>query len=292
LRAMQFAARFDMQLAPETAARCRLLLPMAPSIAPERMWGEWAKWAQAAHPRSGLIALAESGWLAHFPELAALRGCLQSPTHHPEGDVWTHTGHVVQAAARIAGQQRLAAEAWRTLLFAALCHDLGKPATTTIEGDNRIRSAGHAQAGIAPTKALLTRIGAPQGLIEQVLPLVREHMAHYGQPTARTLRRLAARLVPSTIATWALLVEADHSGRPPHPPRAPARDFVTHARALDLLDGPPKPILSGRDLLAAGYQQGPTLGLVLRDAYQAQLDGAFATAEEGMDWLRRTTTRR
>jgi len=285
LRAMQFAARFDMQLAPETAVHCQTLLPLASTIAIERVWGEWAKWALAAHPRAGLRVLRESGWVAHFPELAALCGCVQSPEHHPEGDVWTHTGFVCATAADIAARDQLATEARRVLVFAALCHDLGKPATTLLDQDGRIRSRGHAAAGVAVAKALLDRIGAPQAIIEPVLPLVREHMAHYGQPTPRTLRRLAARLAPSSIASWAQLVEADHSGRPPRPPRDPARDFVTNARELGILDSPPAPVLTGRDLIAAGYVHGPGIGRLLRDAYQAQLDGMFATVEEGLVWL-------
>lgn len=286
LRAMQFAARFDMQFAPATAAYCQTLLPLASTIAPERVWGEWAKWALGSYPRAGLQALHESGWVAHFPELAALCDCVQSPEHHPEGDVWAHVGFVCTAAAQIATRDQLATEPRRVLLFAALCHDLGKPATTQLDQDGRIRSRGHAVAGVAVAKALLGRIGAPQAIIEQVLPLVREHMAHYGQPTPRTLRRLAARLAPSSIGTWAQLVEADHSGRPPRPPRDPARDFVTHAHELGILDSPPAPVLTGRDLLTAGYTHGPGIGRLLRDAYQAQLDGTFTTVEEGLVWLR------
>lgn len=285
LRAMQFAARFNMQLAPATAAYCQTLLPLASTIAIERIWGEWAKWALAPHPRAGLDVLRESGWVAHFPELDALRECAQSLEHHPEGDVWTHTGFVCAAAAEIAMSNQLANEARRVLLFAALCHDLGKPATTLVDKDGCIRSRGHAAAGVAPAKTLLERIGSPQAIAEAVLPLVREHMVHHGQPTPRTLRRLAARLAPSSIATWAQLVQADHSGRPPRPPRDPARDFVTHARDLGILDSPPAPLVTGRDLITAGYAHGPNIGRLLRDSYQAQLDGTFSTVEEGLVWL-------
>lgn len=285
LRAMRFAARFDMQLAPETAQLCQTLLPRAAEIAVERAWGEWAKWALAPYPRAGLHALAESGWLALYPELEALRGCQQQPDYHPEGDVWAHTGYVCAAATRIASHNDLDDHERRVLLFAALCHDLGKPQTTVL-ANGRLRSHGHAQAGGQPTRALLKRMGAPQTLISTVLPLVHEHMGHYGtQPTPRTIRRLAARLAPATIAQWAQLVEADHSGRPPLAAHNPAEPFSTLARVIDVIDGPPAPILSGRDLIDAGYAPGPALGGTLRQAYTAQIDGAFETADEGLHWL-------
>src|SRR4029079_17722309 len=108
LRAMQFAARFDMRLAPETAALGRALLPEAPTLAPERVWGEWLKWAlRGRRPAAGLRVLAETGWRALYPELTALVGCPQDATWHPEGAVFEHTLYVCDAAAQIAERDRL-----------------------------------------------------------------------------------------------------------------------------------------------------------------------------------------
>ncbi|HWQ11146.1 MAG TPA: HD domain-containing protein, partial [Roseiflexaceae bacterium] len=215
LRAVQFAARFDMRLAPETAAVCRALLPEAASLPPSRVWGEWQKWAlKGIRPSAGLRALQESGWLALYPELEALVGCPQPAQHHPEGDVWTHTGHVCDWAARLAEREHLTADAREVLLFAALCHDLGKPATTVLGPDGQPRSPGHAQAGVPLTQALLERFDAPKHLGQRVVPLVREHMAHMGAAASeRAVRRLSLRLVPATIALWDVLAEADCSGR-------------------------------------------------------------------------------
>ena len=285
LRAVQLAARFDFALAPETATLCRTLLPLASSLATERVWGEWSKWAAAAFPAAGLRTLDASGWLALYPELLALQGCNQSPQWHPEGDVWLHTSYVCDAAAQIARRELLAKAAVQTLVLAALCHDLGKPATSLVDERGRIRSPGHAEAGIACAQSLFKRIGTPQSVVEQVLPLVREHMAHHEPPTPRTVRRLAWRLAPATIEQWTLLVEADHSGRPPQPPRSPAAPFAALARQLGTADAAPTPILSGRDLLAAGYQAGPELGVLLRQAYTGQLDEAFTSVTGGLDWL-------
>ncbi len=289
LRAVQFAARFDMRLAPETAALCRSLLPEAAGLPPERVWGEWQKWAlKGQAPAAGLRALEESGWLALYPELAALRGCPQPSAYHPEGDVWTHTGLVCDCAAAIATRESLPDEQRVALLFAALCHDLGKPETTATGPDGEPHSPGHASAGVPLTERLLERIGAPRRVAQLVVPLVREHMAHLGsQVTARAVRRLAVRLQPATVALWDLLVEADCSGRPPLPPCRPGAPFAELAARLGVLERRPEPIVRGQHLIAAGHAPGPELGELLRKAYQAQVDGAFDTLEGGLEWLRR-----
>jgi tRNA nucleotidyltransferase (CCA-adding enzyme) len=287
LRGMQFAARFDLRLAPETAALCRALLPEAPTLAIERVWGEWWKWAtKGVRPSAGLRVLEETGWIALYPELVALIDCEQDSIWHPEGTVLQHSMHVADAAAAIAARDGLEAEERAVLLFAALCHDLGKPATTSHDPDGRIRSPGHDQAGVAPAEALLRRIGCPHNIVAQVAPLVREHMAHIGMTiTDRAVRRLALRLTPATVEQWGRLVEADHSGRPPLPSGNPAAEIVALAQQLGAAEGRPEPILLGRHLIEAGIMRpGPKLGALLRRAYQAQIDGAFTTLEEGLDW--------
>ncbi|MCS6841261.1 MAG: HD domain-containing protein [Roseiflexus sp.] len=290
LRAMQFAARFNMRLAPETAALCRTLLPASAGLPRDRIWREWHKWATlGACPSAGLRVLDESGWLALYPELAALQGCPQHPRFHPEGDVWVHTLCVCDAAARIAERDALDARDRAVLMFAALCHDLGKPPTTVIEEDGIPRSPGHAAAGVPLTQTFLARIGAPHWIERLVTPLVREHLVHlHTPPTPRVVRRLANRLAPAPLVQWERLVEADASGRPPMPPERPAVAFLAIAEAEGAARNRPAPLVRGRDLIAAGVAPGPRLGEMLRRAYEAQLDGVFSTVEEGVAWVLQT----
>jgi tRNA nucleotidyltransferase (CCA-adding enzyme) len=292
LRAMQFAARVDMRLAPETAALCRTLLPEAATLATERIWGEWKKWAiKGRKPAAGLCVLAETGWLSLYPELEKLIGCPQDPVWHPEGNVWVHTLHVCDAAAALAEREQLGDDQRALLVFAALCHDLGKPATTRVGANGRIGSPKHAPAGVEPTETLLRRIGCPQALIAQAAPLVREHMAHIGaEVNSRMVRRLALRLAPATITQWGRLVEADHSGRPPLPASNPGAEIVALAEQLSVATGRPEAILHGRDLIAMGMTPGRELGAALERAYQAQIDGAFDSVEEGLAWIARQAT--
>ena len=69
-----------------------------------------------------------------FPEVQALIGVPQEPKFHPEGDVWNHTVLVLDRAAALRAQ----AEHPRELMFAALCHDFGKPDTTRRDDTGRI----------------------------------------------------------------------------------------------------------------------------------------------------------
>ena len=288
LRAMQFAARFRMQLEPETAALCRSMLPEAATLPRERVFEEWRKWAlKGAQPSAGLRVLLESGWIMLYPELAALVGCAQDPEWHPEGDAFAHTQHVCDAAAAIADRDGLPEDERLVLLFAALCHDLGK-ATTTQLVDGHLRSRGHAEAGGPLTASLLGRLGCWPSIADRVAPLVREHLTYLTLPLEpRALRRLAIRLEPASVEQWGRLIEADHSGRPPLPPTSPADAYVDLARRLAVEQGRPKPILLGRHLLAAGWQPGPAVGRVLRAAYEAQIEGAFDSVEGGLDWVTR-----
>src|SRR5476649_2702869 len=129
LRAMQLAARFDFSLAPETAALCRGIVSTFAELPVERVWAEWEKWAvRSVKPSRGLTVLEETGWLSHFPEVAALRGTLQEPEWHPEGDVFTHTQHCCDALVRLDVWRDAEAFRRRVWLLAVLAHDFGKPA--------------------------------------------------------------------------------------------------------------------------------------------------------------------
>ncbi|MFQ5519586.1 MAG: CCA tRNA nucleotidyltransferase [Mariprofundus sp.] len=288
LRAMQFAARFDLTLDVNTARLCQSLLAESDSLPPERVWGEWKKWSHAAYPSAGLRALKASGWLSLYPELATLSDCPQDAHWHPEGDVWTHTLQVCDQAARIAARNKLDHTTSEHLLFAALCHDLGKPATTITTESNQIRSPGHSEAGIQPTKTLLKKVGAPAQLFEHIRPLILEHITHlHGEPTHRAVRRLAHRLEPANIELWEMLVEADASGRSPAPVSRPALAWLQQAETLHSHLNRPGPVLTGRMLIEMGVSPGPAMGELLGKAYEAQLDGEIEDEDSARLWYRK-----
>ena len=255
LRAMQLAARFDFSLAPETAALCRRIAATFVELPVERVWHEWAKWAEKSlKPSRGLAVLEETGWLQHFPEVAALRGTPQEPEWHPEGDVFTHTQHCLDALVALDDWKSSAPPRRRMLMFAVLAHDFGKPATTQrVEKRGALRwtSPGHEAAGGPLADSFLRRIGAPLETDPPVRALVVNHLAHHhgqAQFSDTSVRRLARKLAPATIDDLALVMRADSNGRPPlTSPDTHARidELVAKAHALALADAAPKPILLG-----------------------------------------------
>ncbi|MCP4659257.1 MAG: polynucleotide adenylyltransferase [bacterium] len=285
LRGMQFAARFGLRVAEETVALCRTIEPEG--LARERIFDEWKKLILLGERiSSGLDFLRSSGWVEYYPELAALIGCPQEPRWHPEGDVWTHILHVMDAFA----SERVGQE-WEDLVvgFACLCHDLGKPQTTVVEGE-RIRSKGHDREGEAPTRALLGRLTHQDRLIHEVVPLVREHIMPISLFNAgagpAAIRRLARRV--GRIDRLVRVGRADHGGRPPLPfDGYPAGAWLlAGARDLAVADAAPKPIVMGRHLIELGIAPGRHFKELLEACFEAQLEGGFGDLEGGLEHAR------
>ncbi len=289
LRGMQFAGRFDLTVHGDTAKICQTMVDEASSLARERIYGEWGKWALlSVRPSAGLEVLREMGWTGVFPELDRIIGVEQDPVRHPEGDVWRHTLSAVDEASRIARRDGLGNADTLTLIFATLCHDLGKPSTASRSQGGGIVSKGHAEEGGRLASMLLDEIGAPKAISERVIPLVREHTFCLStkKVSRRAVRRLADRLRPETIEMLIRLMAADHAGRC-LPGEEPWLPLVAAAKALGSYREPPKPLLMGRDLISLGQETGKQLGAKLKYAYEAQLDGEFENREEALTWAAR-----
>ncbi|MBM4118342.1 HD domain-containing protein [bacterium] len=288
-RLMQLGARYALDPAPETLALCREMDLGA--LAPERVYAEFEKLLLlAAAPSRGLAVARAAGVLAFHPELAAMIGCPQDPDWHPEGDVWTHTLLVVDAAARLrTGDRRLDL----ALMFGALCHDLGKPLTTHRK-QGRILSPGHTEAGEEPARRFLGRLTQDGELIEAVLRFVRLHLRPAEFYRVReeigdgAIRRLATEV---NIVELVLLARADHLGRTTADALAgefPAGDWLlAKAAELAVEREAPAPLLMGRHLLEAGWQPGPAVGEAVNAAYEAQLEEAFVDLHGALVWLER-----
>lgn len=285
LRAVQFIARFELAPADSTIRLCRTLVQ--DDLSEERIFEEWRKLIlRGIRPSAGLEFLRSTGWIRFYPELAALIGTPQDPVWHPEGDVWQHTLHCLDAFAA----ERLG-DATEDLVvgLAVLCHDLGKPETTAFV-DGRWRSRGHEQAGIESTRRFLRRLTRETGLIDAVLPLVGEHMKpaelHRAGASANAIRRLAHRV--GRLDRLARVANADMDGRPPLPSgnRSVTNWMLTTAKSLQVERNAPKPIVLGRDVLALGIPPGPAVGAYVKTCFEAQLDGQFEDHEGGMAFLR------
>ena len=296
LRAFQFAARFELTLAPETVALCRSISGTYAELAVERVWGEWDKWAtKAVKPSLGIIALKQTGWLEHFPEIAALDGVPQEPEWHPEGDVLVHTNHCLNALVGLDSWRNGPPQTRRLLTLSVLAHDFGK-ATTTKQAERRGKlrwvSPEHEAAGGPLAETFLARIGAPLDLIPRVRQLVVNHLLHHqGAEEYRdtTVRRLARKIEPATIDELIAVMQSDHLGRPPLVSAETVRR-LDHLRAaakrLALEHASPKPVVLGRHLISLGLRPGPQFKPALEAAFESQLDGAFHDEAGGLEWMR------
>jgi tRNA nucleotidyltransferase (CCA-adding enzyme) len=295
LRGMQFACRFDLTVDPATAEQSRAIAHEYSTIAEERVAEEFMKWAtKSTHPGRIADYLAATGWMIHFPEIANMIEIPQDPEWHPEGKVGIHTMLVLHAAAAIAERDSLPGDERAVLLFSALTHDFAKAGTTALRERNgvlRWTAHGHEAAGGPLARAFLERIGIKPAIVDQVVPLVENHLAHSSlrnDVTPRTVRRLALRLAPANITQLIRLIEADHSGRPPLTAGLPEsavriRDMAA-AQAVETK--PQSALILGRHVLPYfDNRPGPHIGEVTRAAYEAQTDGAFSTDEEAMKWL-------
>jgi tRNA nucleotidyltransferase (CCA-adding enzyme) len=289
LRVAQFRARFAMEPDAELRALCAGLdLSDLPG---ERLFEELRKLLLLArHPSLGFEFLRETALLRFFPELAAMVGVPQDREWHPEGTVWEHTLLVVDEAA---GARTSDEEEDLTVLLGALCHDLGKPATTVVGEDGRVRSPGHEEEGVPIASAFLERLRAPNALIEKVGALVRYHLAPAnfiaGGATAKAYRRLARKLGAAGLSARVLhrLARADHFGRgtPDALARAfPAGDeFLARAEALAVEEEPTRDAVLGRHVLARGYSPGPWIGQVLEVCREIQDETGWEDPERILD---------
>jgi tRNA nucleotidyltransferase (CCA-adding enzyme) len=290
LRALQFAARFEFTLDEATRALCgRIPLDDLPA---ERIWGEIEKLLlRARRPSIGFTLALDLGVIDRlFPELRTLVGCPQEPEWHPEGDVWVHTLLVIDEARKriddLPYPQQVA------LMLGAVCHDLGKPATTAFV-DGRIRSLEHEEEGVAPAAMLLDRLNVHtmQGydVRREVLGMVANHlkpgMFMKGSPPAGdgAYRRLAQKV---DLELLARVAKSDCEGRGGGFDCSAMDRFLDHARALGVQHAPPEPLVKGRHLIELGVRPGPQVGDVLREVYERQLDGSVADFDAAFELAR------
>jgi tRNA nucleotidyltransferase (CCA-adding enzyme) len=289
LRAMQFAARFEFTIDPATVALCRSIdLSDLPA---ERVWMEVEKWLlQSRRPSIGLHAARELGITEQlWPEIHALVGCPQDQGVHPEGDVFIHTGMVLDEARKLI--DNLPRPKQIAVMLGALGHDLGKPATTKIE-DGKVRAAGHEVASVALTEQFLDRLKLftldNYDVRKQALALVEHHAVPYrwgraykaGETiTDGMFRRLALKVEPDLLYRVA---RADCLGRAGDFEPEYEEWFIERVRALGVEERAPNALLLGRHLLALGLQPGKRIGEIARAVYEQQLDGEVVILEDAI----------
>jgi predicted kinase len=159
-------------------------------------------------------------WLLHaIPELTLLATTPQDPHYHAEGDVWTHTRMVVEALMHGAEYIEGSADERFILFYAALLHDIAKPATTVIDPDSgRIGQPGHSKRGAIDIRILGWQAGIPFALREQICRIVSVHQLPFfalagnknGQSAEYLVRKLSHEM---DLRLLAAVAQADMEGR-------------------------------------------------------------------------------
>lgn len=294
LRAAQFAARLEFDIASETVEICKAI--DVTDLPKERVWGELEKLLlKAKQPSIGLRWLYELGVVDQiFPELKSLVGVKQEPEWHPEGDVDVHTMMVADEARKLIDD--LPYEKKITVMLGAVAHDFGKPPTTQFF-DGRWRSHSHDEAGVEPTLTFLDTLGIftlnGYDVRNQVVQLVRYHLKpgeYYKSKNPvgdGAFRRLARKVEPDLLYRVA---KADSLGR--NPDWLPAEKrfgseaqewFIEKVRELQIEKKAPEPILMGRHLIERGLEPSARFKEILDAVYEMQLDGKVTTLEEAID---------
>ncbi|HUB17182.1 MAG TPA: CCA tRNA nucleotidyltransferase [Acidobacteriaceae bacterium] len=276
LRAVRFAARFEYTIEPETEGAIRQLAAGIAQVSRERVRDEITKMLTEGRARRAFELLDATGLLrAVLPEVTRLQNVAQPPEYHPEGDVWIHTLLVLE---------KLPAGVSPTLAWGALLHDIGKPATFSHNPPDRIRFNGHVEVGVRIAHEILRRLRFSNEDCDQILALVENHMrfGDVGKMKISTLKRFF-RLpkFDEHLALHRLDVTSSHGDLSLY-------EFAKRKREeLPEEEVRPQLLVTGRDLIDAGYQPGPRFKEMLQLAEDAQLEGRIQTREDGLALIRR-----
>ena len=273
LRAVRFAARLDFEIESVTEGAMVRLSPLILDVAAERNRDELVRILTEGGARRGFEMLFRTGLLSHLlPEIVAMRGVEQPPEYHPEGDVWTHTMIMLEGLRNPSP----------ALALGVLLHDVGKPATFRVA--DRIRFDGHVDVGVELARGIMARFRFSNDEARQVEALVANHMKFMDTPRMKesTLKRfLRLPEMDEHLELHRLDCLSSHGSLDNYAfVREKREEFGAEKIA-------PTRLVTGQDLIAAGYRAGPEFGRVLREAEDAQLEGRVTTKEEALEMARR-----
>jgi putative nucleotidyltransferase with HDIG domain len=272
LRAVRFAARLGFRLEPHTFDAIRNLSPKIRLISAERIREEIVRILTEGGARRGFELLDETGLLGEIlPEISALHGVEQPPEFHPEGDVWIHTMMMLEGLRNPTP----------TLALGVLLHDVGKPPTFRLA--ERIRFDEHPEVGAEMAVRILTRLRFSNEAIRRVEALVAQHLKFKDVTRMResTLKRfMRQEHFEEHLELHRLDCLMSHRLLGNY-------EFVKQKLAeLPAEKLKPRPLVTGHDLIAEGYQPGPAFARILQTVEDAQLEGRIEGREDALRLLK------
>jgi len=274
LRAVRFATVLGFEIEPATWEAVVAHAPSINEISAERTREELVRIFMSPHRVRGWDLLDGSGLMrVVLPELDAMKGCEQPPQFHPEGDVFKHTRIMLEL---------LPAEVSLPLVFSVLLHDIGKPPTSSVDENGRIRFNGHDRIGAEMTETVMQRLRFSRAEIDATVEAVRQHMVFKDVPNMRVakLKRFMARpTFTDELELHRVDCASSHGMMDNY-------EFLQQKRE-EFANEPiiPPPLIRGDDLLALGLKPGPKIGEILEAVETRQLEGALRDREEALAWV-------
>lgn len=211
LRVARFAARYRFRVHPDTNSMMDKIYMRGElqNLTPERVWTETWKAMAEDCPEVFFEVLKDCRGIRHvFPEIYRLYGVPQPAEHHPEGDAWTHTMMVVQAAKRYCLSPKL--------VFASLVHDLGKGVTPRSKWPKHI---GHEKTGVPVFEEMADRLKIPTKIRDFASLVIRWHMHFHKVPDmkpgkiVKLLTNFKVRHSTGDLHDFCLVCRCDQIGR-------------------------------------------------------------------------------
>lgn len=276
LRAVRFATVLGFEI---DAATWDAVVAHAASIndiSAERIREELVRIFMSPNRARGWDLLDASGLMRNIlPELEAMKGCEQPPQFHPEGDVFKHTRIMLEL---------LPKEASLPLVLSVLFHDIGKPPTSVVDEEGRIRFNGHDRLGAEMTEAIMERLRFSRAEIDATVEAVRQHMVFKEVPNMRVakLKRFMARpTFEEELELHRVDCASSHGMMENY-------EFLQQKKE-EFANEPiiPPPLVRGEDLIALGLKPGPRFGEILEAVETRQLEGTLKNREEALEWVKR-----
>lgn len=271
LRAVRFAAALGFSIESKTKGAIQALASNIDGVASERVRDELSRILMEGGARRGFELLDETGLLAELlPEVTELKGVEQPPNFHPEGDVWTHTLLMLEGLE----------DPPLTLAWGVLLHDIGKP--LTFRRTDRIRFHGHVEKGIELAEGICARLRFSNAETERILALIRNHMKMAVLPRMRPGKQRRFVEQPhfdEHLELHRLDCVASH-GR-----LSKYRFAVEKSKEVAACE-PVVPLLTGHDLMEAGYTPGPVFKEILGLVEELHLDGELGDRESALGLVR------
>ena len=275
LRAVRFATTLGFEIESETWKALQIQAGEIHAVSPERIREELVRLFLSPNRLRGFDLLDASGLMQEvIPEISALKGCEQPPQFHPEGDVFVHTRIMIEL---------LPPEVSVPLVFSVLLHDIGKPATFTYHPEeDRIRFSGHDKVGAEMARRVMERLRFSRAEIEAAVEAVDQHMVFKDVQQMRVsrLKRFMSRPhFQDEMVLHKVDCSSSHGMLDNYAFLLAKVEEFAHEPLI------PPPLVTGRDLLALGWKQGPAIGKVLEAVQTRQLEGVLTTREEALRWI-------